>query len=39
MIMFRKYNQNNVIVVCTKCGKTKLNWENVCPSCKDTDGK
>lgn len=39
MFMFGKYNQNDVIVVCSKCGKTKLVWEIVCTNCKDTQGK
>ena len=39
MIMLRKFNENDVIEVCTKCGKTKLVWEIVCTSCNQTQGK
>jgi hypothetical protein len=31
--------ENDVIVVCTNCGKTKLAWELLCTSCKQTQGK
>ena len=31
--------ENDVIQVCTKCGKTKLKWEIVCPNCSQTQGK
>jgi len=32
-------NKDDVVVVCSNCGKTKLKWETVCPHCKEVDIK